>query len=134
MVSFSKLLPACGFAIAAALAGVTSAFKEAPKNKSGQMLYTFRYNPPSSDPYSATHVEDVANWSYTADTNPCSGDDVEACKIQVPADYVNNPAGAPATRTLKPAIDIGTTESSLGVNYVSSTAAAGSGTISNKFE
>ena len=33
MTNISKLLPACGFAIAVALVGITSAFKDAPKNK-----------------------------------------------------------------------------------------------------
>ncbi len=122
-----KLLPTCGLALGVALVIATSAFKEAPKDKSGDPLYTFQYTGPSD--YSQTEVEDVSNWAYTADTDPCDNHNVEACKVQVPESYVDNPTSSP---TLDASINIGATVSSNGTAYVSSTDAGSSAVISNK--
>ncbi len=134
MVSFSKLLPACGFAIAAALAGVTSAFKEAPKDKSGQTMYTFEYTPPASDPthpYSVGNVENVANWTFTSNDDRCLDVNIRACKIFASPDNVDASGDEPvllSTEDISAAIFPTT-----GTAYVQSTddGALGTATASN---
>ena len=123
------MMPAFAIAIGLVLAMATSGFKEGPKNKSGDQLFTFQYNPPSGTDYSTTSVQDVNKWSHTSDNSDCSNNDVKACKVRVPVTYVNNPTGTPS---LKPSINLVATESSSGISYVSSTAAGMSGSISNK--
>ncbi|MGF7231363.1 hypothetical protein [Arachidicoccus sp.] len=124
-----KILPTCGLALGVALVLATSAFKEAPVNKSGETMYTFQYNAPSGlHPYSAANVENVANWSYTSSTS-CNGTNVKACGLQVPESYVDDPTGSP---TLDASINISATESSPNVAYVSGTDAGTDATISNK--
>jgi len=103
MTNISKLLPACGFAIAVALVAVTSAFKEAPRTKGGDTMYTFEYNASGGTDYSATSVEKASNWSYTSDDSRCTDVNNKACRIYVTEDYVDNPSSAPA---LDPSIDI----------------------------
>lgn len=80
MANISKLLPACGFAIAVALVGITSAFKDAPKTKSGDPTYYFEYQ--------TGDASNPANWQFTSDGSGCSGDG-QSCKILLPEDYVN---------------------------------------------
>ena len=80
MTIISKMLPACGFVIAVALVGITSAFKDAPKTNSGDPAYYFEYQ--SGDP------ANPANWEYTSDGTGCSGAG-ESCKILLSEDYVN---------------------------------------------
>ncbi len=104
MVSFSKLLPACGFAIAAALAGVTSAFKEAPKTKSGDTMFTFQYVPPSGTDYSQASVENLSNWQYTSDNTRCSDQQIRACKVYVTQGFVDGTD--PGNYTLDPSYEI----------------------------
>ncbi|WP_162923686.1 hypothetical protein [Arachidicoccus soli] len=128
-MNIQKILPACAVAMGVALVMATSAFTKAPTNKSGDTLYTFQYNAPSGmHPYSQANVENVANWSYTTSTS-CNGVNVEACGLQVPESYVDDPIGSP---TLDASIDISATESSSNVAYVSGTAAGSNATISNK--
>lgn len=128
-MNIQKVLPACAVAMGVALVLATSAFKEAPTNKSGETLYTFQYNPPAGmHPYAQANVENVANWSYTTSTT-CNGLNVEACGLQVPESYVDDPTGSP---TLDASINISATESSANVAYVSGTDAGSAATISNK--
>ncbi|WP_156522645.1 hypothetical protein [Arachidicoccus ginsenosidimutans] len=74
----SRLLPVFAIAIGVALVAVTSAFKEQPKSKSGQTLYTFEY---SGGDYSQASVEDVGNWDFTSNNDPCISGVAKACKI-----------------------------------------------------
>ena len=128
-MNIRKMLPAFAIAIGLALAMATSGFKEVPKNKNGDQLFTFQYNPPGGTDYSTTSVQNVTKWSYTTDNNDCSNNDIEACKVRVPVTYVNNPTGSPS---LKSSVNLTATESSAGISYVSATAAGMSGSISNK--
>lgn len=119
MTNISKLLPASGFLIAAVLVMATSAFKQAPKTKGGDALYTFQYNPPTgTNPYSESNVEAKGHWSYTATTDRCSDDDVKACKIYVSGSNVV-PSGS--SYTLASGFTISATESSPNIAYVSAT-------------
>ncbi|HEU0228656.1 MAG TPA: hypothetical protein VFQ86_13030 [Arachidicoccus soli] len=124
-----KLLPTCGLALGVALVLATSAFKEAPKDKSGDTLYTFEYNAPATNPYSAANVENVANWSYTSGTPSCDANNQKACSIEVHSNYVNNP-GAPSS-TLKSNFSISATNYDMSDAYVASTSDA-SGVITNQ--
>lgn len=65
-----------------------------------ETLYTFEYNGPD---FSQANVEDESNWTYTPNTDMCSGSDERPCKLQVSASYVNNPSTSP---TLKSATNI----------------------------
>lgn len=123
----SRLLPLFAIVTGVALVTATSAFKEAPKSKSGATLYTFYYN--SSD-YSTSAVENEGNWTYTPSSDLCSFDDEKACRIQVTADYVNNPGTSPS---LKTSANVTATDnpSHPGTAYVSSIADA-DGVISNQ--
>ncbi|OKS85894.1 hypothetical protein [Mucilaginibacter polytrichastri] len=58
--------------------------------------YTFYYNGPS---YSVSDVTNESNWVYDPDGNTCSGDNEQACTIQVDAAFVNNPATTPTLKT-----------------------------------
>lgn len=80
MSKIAKLLPLCGFVIAVALVVLTSSFKAAHKTMSGDTLYQFAYNPPATNPYSVTNVENVANWSYSP-SGSCTSGSVKACTI-----------------------------------------------------
>lgn len=122
-----KILPTCGLALGVALVIATSAFTKAPKDKSGDTLYTFQYNAPPTNPYSQANVENVANWSYTTSNPSCDNTPVKACSLQVPESYVDNPGSSP---TLDASIDI-TTGGSASVAYVASTASS-SAVIENK--
>ncbi len=128
-MNIQKILPACAVAMGVALVMATSAFKEAPKDKSGDPLYTFQYNPPGTDPYSVANVEDVGNWSYTANTDPCTSGTAKACKIY--ASHVDNSGPEPVLLTsenISATLNMGT-----GTARVVSTAdGSGSSFISNK--
>lgn len=131
MANISKLLPASGFLIATVLVMATSAFKEVPKQRDD--TYTFEYNPPTENDYSAASVHNVANWQYTDDPSPCLGSD-KTCSLEVPGGlgFVDNPATSPA---LDSSINIQATENESGVAKVSSTAADEDGAvISNQSE
>jgi hypothetical protein len=73
--------------------------KQSPPIKE-ETLYTFEYN--GSD-FSQVNVEDESNWTYTADTDMCSGTNQRPCKLQVSASYVDNSGTSP---TLKSATNI----------------------------
>lgn len=124
----SRLLPLFAIATGAALVAVTSAFKEQPKTKSGDTLYTFYYNGPN---YTTAAIENESNWVYTSSSDLCSFDPEKACRIQVTEDYVNNPGTMSAT--LKSSANVTATENSEhpGTSYVSSIA-DGDGVISNQ--
>jgi len=96
------MLPIGGFAIAVALVGITSAFKDAPKTNSGVDTYSFEYQPPATDPYSIANVEDTANWVYNEDASGCGGVDKACALLDVPEDFVD----ASGTPTLKSSINI----------------------------
>lgn len=93
MKKLTKILPVCGFVIAVALVGVTSAFKEAPKQWNGQSTLTFEYTPPDpqNPSYAPADVSTLSNWHTTSDASECSNDNQRACKIYVPdaAPYVD---------------------------------------------
>lgn len=91
------MLPACGFVIAVALIGITSAFKDAPKNGNGREMYVFEYNPPESDPepYSVANVQDVSHWTSTTDATPCTNTNFKACKIYASAGNVDASGSEP---------------------------------------
>ncbi|MGF7232620.1 hypothetical protein [Arachidicoccus sp.] len=76
-----KILPACGLALGVALVIATSAFTKAPQTKSGDPMYQFTYNPPTTNPYSVSNVENVANWSYDPNAT-CPSGNVKACTIE----------------------------------------------------
>lgn len=114
-----KLLPTCGLALGVALVIATSAFKEAPKDKSGDPLYTFQYNAPATNPYSETNVENKANWSYNAGTPSCDDNDQRACSFEVSSNSVDVPTmGNP---TLKSSFSITAEEYDASDYYVGST-------------
>lgn len=129
-MNIHKILPVFAMVTGAALAVINSAFKEQQKNKNGDTLYSFEYNPPSgaTHPYSQANVENVANWQYTPSSPSCLGSD-RACSIQVPVSFVDNPGTAP---TLDSTIEINATNSSPNVAYVNTTAAGADGSISNQ--
>lgn len=102
MKRFSRLLPLFAIVTGVALVMVTSAFKQAPKDKSGDTLYTFQYNPPATNPFSVTNIENVSNWSSTSTSPGCSGNQ-KACSIEATDDYVDNSGSSPV---LKSTIDI----------------------------
>lgn len=129
MKKLTKILPVCGFVIAVALVGVTSAFKEAPKQWNGQSTLTFEYSAPNGS-YTPADVSTLSNWHTTSDPSECSNKQNRACKIYVPdaAPYVD------ASDNLQPAINLtlgGTATNA----YVESTALGDitdPGLISNK--
>lgn len=126
MSQLSKMLPACGFVIAAALVGLTSSFKEAPKKVNGFVTYSFEYQPPTTNPYTQASVENDSNWVYNADATDCGGEDKACALLNVPAALVD----ATGTPTLKPAINIVAVEQN-GVAHVTSTSSTAV-TISNQ--
>lgn len=94
MTKLSKMLPACGFVIAVALVCVTSSFKGATQKGNVDDLYTFMYNPPSTDPdplYSKASVENEANWTY-APEETCETGTVKACTIEASQVDASNPS------------------------------------------
>lgn len=127
MKKLTKILPVCGFVIAVALVGVTSAFKEAPKTKGGQTLYQFQYDPPTgSQAYSVANVENVANWKY-APSGSCNSDNIKACTIM--ASHVDD--SDPTDPVLLNSENITAQETSTDVSIVASTADAPNTTSSN---
>lgn len=119
MKRFSRLLPLFTIVTGVALVAVTSAFKEAPKNKSGDPLYQFTYNPPTTNPYSVSNVENVANWSYDPDAT-CPNGNVKACTIE--ASQVDD--SDPLNPVLLSSENITATASGSGIAHVASTADA----------
>lgn len=131
MKKLTKILPVCGFAIAVALVGVTSAFKEAPKGQNGQTLYRFMYDlssPNIGTAYSETSVEDERNWTYAPEES-CPSGTVKACTIEASQVDLSNPAQPELLQA--EAIDADTNPA--GVAHVTSTAdGSGSTVITNK--
>lgn len=74
MTTISKILPACGFVIAVALVGVTSAFKEAPKAE--QDLWVLK---------SGATVGSTTPSDYELQPRDCEGQ-VNFCGFEAPAD------------------------------------------------
>lgn len=70
MARIEKMLPACGFAIAVALVGITSAFKDAPKKSGDPTTYYFQFNGSNGQ------EDDPAQWSEidesTYDLSSCN--------------------------------------------------------------
>ncbi|MFB6453789.1 hypothetical protein ACE38W_00855 [Chitinophaga sp. Hz27] len=94
--------------------------------KSRATMYTFYYNGSS---FTVNDVQNPTKWTYTSNSSLCDGTDEQACRIQVPATYVDNPTTAP---TLKSTVNIqAALNSSTSTAYVVSTAAGASGVISN---
>lgn len=124
-MNIQNIAPFAAMAVGAVLALFNSAFKQVPRDKNDDPMYTFEYTPPASDPYSAAHVQDTANWVFTSTPDPCLGSD-KACTLEVPADFVNNPGSSP---TLKSSIAIQTQVNEDGFASVSSTAADGEGAV-----
>jgi hypothetical protein len=118
MQKMMKLLPALAFVAGAILAIGTSSFKTVlggePDGK-----YTFKYNPPTLNPYSAANVGDLSLWSYDANASGCDDENEAACTIRVTDASVDNASSAP---TLKSNFVISVLEGPVeDVNYVSST-------------
>ena len=97
MKNLSKMLPACGFVIAVALVGITSAFKDAPKTNAnyfaqsyfeftglhGQEHQRSKWNEISKSDYEALDCDgDEAGCRMIADLNTSDNHPIEV--------YVNN--------------------------------------------
>lgn len=67
-----------------------------PTTTKEETLYTFEYTGPD---FSQASIEDESNWTYTTNTDMCSGSDERPCKLQVSASYVNNPSTSPTLKT-----------------------------------
>ena len=79
MVKLSKVLPACGFVIAVALVGITSAFKDAPKKTLDSYFYQFK----DGLAYTQTNIENSENYERSNDACQ-SGSNV--CGVLLPSD------------------------------------------------
>jgi len=66
----------------------TSAFKNADKSENKRVQYTFSYTYTGSDTYSVANVTEPTHWSYTPDSEGCSGDE-RACTIRIDQEYVD---------------------------------------------
>jgi hypothetical protein len=127
-MQLKKMMPVFAIAMGLVLAMATSAFKEGPKDKNGFDLFTFKYNPPENqtNPYAPEFVQDESNWEYTTDDSHCSNDDVKACRIFVPAEFVN------PDNSLNSSIDIVADGSSTQAYVESTEAGSGDTFVSNK--
>ena len=84
----------------------------AVKETKAETMVTFRYEAPSTDPYTEASVQDVANWKEAADQCPISGDEAP-CSIQVPLSKVVGTPGQPGlSATINPSVNIETEQSS----------------------
>ncbi|WP_152269403.1 hypothetical protein [Agriterribacter humi] len=111
------------FAIALAFAAIS--FK-APEKKFATKL--FRYNPPSSNPYSKPNVEDKSKWQYVTTSQNCPTNvNQKACEMQV----TDNPSFINPDNTLSTSFSITASLYTGSVHYVSAIPSGG-GTIYNK--
>lgn len=98
---------------------------EKVENKKADDFYTFEYTGPD---FSKANVEDESKWTYTPNTDLCSGLDERPCRIQVSEAFVNNPSSSPS---LSPSANISAAlNSGTGTHYVDGIADP-SGVISN---
>jgi hypothetical protein len=110
---------------AVALAFTAVAFK-APEKKLVTKL--FRYNPPTSNPYSMANVQDKSRWQYVTDPQTCTvNNNQKACELQVNDDptYIN------PDNTLSSSFSITAALWSGNIHYVSGISSGG-GTIQNR--
>ncbi|TYR34398.1 hypothetical protein FXV77_15350 [Sphingobacterium phlebotomi] len=98
---------------------------EKAETKKADDLYTFEYTGPD---FSKANVEDESKWTYTTNTDLCSGLDERPCRIQVSEAFVSNPSTSPS---LNPSANISAAlNSGTGTHYVDGIADP-SGVISN---
>lgn len=98
---------------------------EKAETKKADDLYTFEYTGPD---FSQANVEDESKWTYTPNTDLCSGLDERPCRIQVSEAFMNNPSTSPS---LNPSANISAAlNSGTGTHYVDGIADP-SGVISN---
>lgn len=109
----SKGLLAAAFGLALVFIG--SAFK--PDNGAKRAMYTFYYDGPD---YSVAEVTDESNWRHDADNNICSGDNQQACTIQVSDAYVDSPLAAP--KTLKSSLNLTAATSAPNIAFINGAA------------
>lgn len=114
------------FALMAVTLVLSAVAFKAPEKKLATKL--FRYNPPTTDPYSMANVQNKSRWQYVTDASVCPTNvNEKACELQV----TDSPVYVNGDNTLSAGFSITATLYSGSIHYVGGISSGG-GTIHNR--